>query len=516
MRFLNVINPSAPTLKGLPKIHKDNVPIRPLVNYTCAPTYKLAKKLEKLLKQHLVFDKNYSLKNSYDFIDKTKETTLKQHQQLVSFDVENLYTNVPVGKTIELVTKNLREKSNLLPEAINEISILLTEVLKQNYFMFDGKIYVQTNGLAMGSPLSGILSEVYLNYIENAFIFSDNNKYKNKILFYHRYVDDTIVLFDGNTRQINLLLKYLNNIEPHLKFTVETEKSDSINFLDLKVKKINNKLDFSIFRKPTTTDQTIHSTSYHPHSQKIAAYNSMVYRLLNVPMTNENYNKELRIIEHIASVNGYNSKMIARLIEKQNKRKKSNLTNKDQEKVVYACVNYNHRLHNNLNRELQKHGVRLTYKTSNKVSNILCVGNKKLSSLEKCGVYRLNCGECPCLYIGQTGRSFETRYKEHHPIPKLDKQKSTFAQHLIDLNHTMGDINNLEVLHCCPKSKRLDTLEEFEIYKALKYEDKEDNVLNEKLQFKSNVIFNIIMSQKTKPVVSPHPVDSPGGEEEVT
>lgn len=63
-----VINHFAPNVKGLPKVHKDGVPIRPLVNYTSAPTYKLAKKLVKLLKQPLAFDINYSIKNFYDFI----------------------------------------------------------------------------------------------------------------------------------------------------------------------------------------------------------------------------------------------------------------------------------------------------------------------------------------------------------------------------------------------------------------------------------------------------------------
>ena len=49
---LKPINASAPCLRGLPKIHKQNTPIRPLVNFTTAPGYKIAKTLVKIIKEH--------------------------------------------------------------------------------------------------------------------------------------------------------------------------------------------------------------------------------------------------------------------------------------------------------------------------------------------------------------------------------------------------------------------------------------------------------------------------------
>src|SRR5436190_8870355 len=102
----------------------------------------------------------------------------------------------------------------------------------------------------MGSPLSGILSNIYLNFIENEYIFSQKNKYKDKIVLYFRYVDDTLLLFDGNNRQLCLLLNYLNGITPKLKFTLENEVEHRINFLDLTITKMNNRFDFNIYRKP--------------------------------------------------------------------------------------------------------------------------------------------------------------------------------------------------------------------------------------------------------------------------
>ena len=59
----------------------------------------IAKKLEKILRQHIVFNKNYSLKNSLELVELTKTITIEPRHTLASFDIVNLYTNVPVSYT---------------------------------------------------------------------------------------------------------------------------------------------------------------------------------------------------------------------------------------------------------------------------------------------------------------------------------------------------------------------------------------------------------------------------------
>src|SRR5436190_16431202 len=146
----------------------------------------------------------------------------------------------------------------------------------------------------MGSPLSCFLAEIYLNNIENEHIFSQKNKHVDKIKFFGRYVDDIVIFYAGNTRQLEVLNKYLNNISKNLKFTLELESNGSINFLDLTLKRIDNRIQFSIFRKPTATSHTIHATSYHP----MAAYNSMINRLLSIPPSKTDYENEVLLIKH--------------------------------------------------------------------------------------------------------------------------------------------------------------------------------------------------------------------------
>jgi hypothetical protein len=81
----------------------------------------------------------------------------------VSFDVVSLFTNVPTGLAVDIVeqkwddigqhTRLTREKfMDLLKFAVNE----------SNYFTFDDCFYKQTSGLAMGSPLAPVLSNLVL------------------------------------------------------------------------------------------------------------------------------------------------------------------------------------------------------------------------------------------------------------------------------------------------------------------------------------------------------------------
>ena len=98
-RSLKPINSKAPVLSGLPKLHKEGIPIRPLVNFTTAPGYKAARKLVSILKHNLHLINNRSLINSCDFVEKVKNLMIEPHYKLISFDIVNLYTNVPVSET---------------------------------------------------------------------------------------------------------------------------------------------------------------------------------------------------------------------------------------------------------------------------------------------------------------------------------------------------------------------------------------------------------------------------------
>jgi hypothetical protein len=84
-----------PTLYGLPKIHKQGVPLRPIASNIGAPTYQLSKHLSGLLK-HLIGKSTHHVKNSFHFIEILKSLQTKPGDIMVCFDVVSLFTKVPV------------------------------------------------------------------------------------------------------------------------------------------------------------------------------------------------------------------------------------------------------------------------------------------------------------------------------------------------------------------------------------------------------------------------------------
>jgi hypothetical protein len=68
-RYLTQIKTSAPKINALLKLHKDDEPIKPLVNNMHAPTYKLAKFLKKWLSETLQLSNRFISHNSTQLAD---------------------------------------------------------------------------------------------------------------------------------------------------------------------------------------------------------------------------------------------------------------------------------------------------------------------------------------------------------------------------------------------------------------------------------------------------------------
>lgn len=86
---------------------------------------------------------------------------------------------------------------------------------------------------------------------------------------------------------------------------------------------LNNNIKFIIHRNPNGTDDTIHFTSYHPIAYNMAAYKSIVQRLLTILLVTEAYDTELSIIARLAVDKGYTSKCNVGDIVNKKKRNKT-------------------------------------------------------------------------------------------------------------------------------------------------------------------------------------------------
>lgn len=101
------------------------------------------------------------------------------------------------------------------------------------------------------------------------------------------------------------------------------------------------------------------------------------------------------------------------------------------------------------------------------------------------GVYKLTCETCNKVYIGQTGRTFETRMKEHERSYRDKTSDSTFSKHCLDFNHKFN--NNFKILHIQDKSKKLNLLESLQINKF----SKQGIILNEQVDFNNSPLLNL-------------------------
>ena len=94
---------------------------------------------------------------------------------MVSFDVESLYTDIPITDAllviIDLLNNDttLQDGTNMLPDQILE---LLEFLLRTTFFIFNGEFHQQTDGVAMGGPASSIVAEIYMISIETTVIMT--------------------------------------------------------------------------------------------------------------------------------------------------------------------------------------------------------------------------------------------------------------------------------------------------------------------------------------------------------
>jgi len=97
-------NPITPRIYGLPKIHKEGAPLRPIVNTIGGPTYLLAKFLALKLKPLVGRTKSF-VKDFASFIEELKDIKLDPRGILVSFDVVPLYTCIPIYEAMEVINR---------------------------------------------------------------------------------------------------------------------------------------------------------------------------------------------------------------------------------------------------------------------------------------------------------------------------------------------------------------------------------------------------------------------------
>ena len=157
-----------PKFYGLPKIHKLDTPLRPIVSSCGSVTYGMAKELAKILKP-LVGKSPHHINSTQDFVEQVRHITPVPEECLSSYDVSALFTSVPIDPALKII-KDLLVKDPTLKDRtvidIDDIILLLEFSLKNTYFSFQGQFFEQVEGVAMGCPVSPIVANLYMKFLE--------------------------------------------------------------------------------------------------------------------------------------------------------------------------------------------------------------------------------------------------------------------------------------------------------------------------------------------------------------
>lgn len=255
-----------PKFYGLPKIHKQGTPLRPITSTVGAPGYYLAKFFDGLLKG--IFPRSdHHVKDSYVFVKSIKDRALNDDDVLVSFDVVSMFTSIPYKLVYDII---MGKAANTFSQLFGIGKPLLKKLLKfllRDCMVFTAldHIYKQDDGLPMGSCLSPtvarlVMDDVVANLLDKV----------PQISFIKVFVDDTITIIHKD--YIDKALEVLNNFCPgQIKFTLERENNlASLNFLNTTVTRDNGSIRTNWYRKHFASGRLLNFYTSHKRTTVVA------------------------------------------------------------------------------------------------------------------------------------------------------------------------------------------------------------------------------------------------------
>ena len=235
-------------------------------------TYNLAKFLVTILQP--LCSNTYTVKDSFSFASDING--MSNVPFMCSFDISSLFTSIPLDETIGYCLDKLFTDCDTV-RGLNrkQLHRLLCFSAKESHFLFDGAIYDQVDGVAMGSMFGPVLANIFMCKLEEQAITNFPGK---RPIVYKRYVDDTFLVFE-NKADMEVFFQWINQQHSQIKFTCEKEENGTLPFLDVLVQRTTDgSLCTSIYRKPTFSGLYLRWDSFVPKTIKKGLVNGLLCR----------------------------------------------------------------------------------------------------------------------------------------------------------------------------------------------------------------------------------------------
>ena len=197
---------------SLDNITVDNLNFRSIISQIGTYTYNASSVMSQYLKP--LCENEYKINDTQTFASMIKnQAPLSSDKEYVSYDVDSLFTNIPVEETIEYIIHQIYNEKKV-PQICSKTIFrrLMYKLTTECAFQFNQNLFKQTEGCSMGGPLSVTLADIHMIRTEKDIVTP------LKPIFYKRFVDDIY-----NRRKKDILDNFYEglNYHPNIKLTIE-------------------------------------------------------------------------------------------------------------------------------------------------------------------------------------------------------------------------------------------------------------------------------------------------------
>ena len=406
--------------------------MRPILSAIGTYNYKLVKFFVPILQPYTANE--YVVKDSFSFVSEITAFSSSEELVMASFDVSSLFTNIPLDETIDLCTDLVFDETDTLQYRdcsldSTQFRKLLGFAVKENHFVFNGQLFDQIDGVAMGSPLGPSLANIFMSHLEKRYLVNCPSEFKP--VLYRRYVDDTYCLFRDRDH-ITMFLEYINCQHPSINFTTEIESENSLPFLDVLVTHDGSNFSTSLYRKKTFTGLYTDFSSLAPDKYKNNLISVLVYRVFHICSSYQNVHNEIVRIKEILVKNSFPRALIDRIIKSFLDKRFAPRPPAPQEAktALLFCMPYLGRYSLQIETKICRiikqcyPGIQLNviFRSPKRIQSFFPFKDRFPTLMRSSVVCEFQCPGCHASYFGKTSRNLITRCREHLGINKAGQK----------------------------------------------------------------------------------------------